>query len=74
MISTFGKIAVVKGVRELTGAKTTAKDLRGGAALILAGLAARGTTEIDNIYHIERGYEDIHLTLQELGADIIRTN
>lgn len=73
-IKTFGKIAVVKGVRELTGAKTTAKDLRGGAALILAGLAARGTTEIDNIYHIERGYEDIHLTLQELGADIIRTN
>lgn len=71
-IKTFGKIAVIKGVKELTGTKTTAKDLRGGAALILAGLVAKGTTEVNNIYHIERGYEDIHLTLQGLGADIIK--
>lgn len=73
-IKTFGRVAVIKGVKELTGAKTTAKDLRGGAALTLAGLAARGTTEVHNIYHIERGYEDLHLILQKLGADIIKTN
>lgn len=73
-IKTFGNIAVVKGVRELTGAKTTAKDLRGGAALILSGLAAKGTTEVHNIYHIERGYDNIHLTLQELGGDIVKSN
>jgi UDP-N-acetylglucosamine 1-carboxyvinyltransferase len=71
-IKSFGKVAVIKGVKELTGAKTTAKDLRGGAALALAGLVAKGTTEIYNIYHIERGYEDLHLTLQNLGADIIK--
>lgn len=73
-IKTFGKIAVIKGVKELTGAKTTAKDLRGGAALILAGLVSKGITEVNSIYHIERGYEDIDLTLQNLGADIIKVN
>ncbi len=73
-IKTFGRVAVINGVKELTGAKTTAKDLRGGAALTLAGLVARGTTEVHNIYHIERGYEDLHLSLQKLGADIIKTN
>lgn len=71
-IKSFGKVAVIKGVKELTGAKTTAKDLRGGAALVLAGLVAKGTTEVHNIFHIERGYEDLHLTLQSLGADIIK--
>ncbi|MGJ0847815.1 UDP-N-acetylglucosamine 1-carboxyvinyltransferase, partial [Tissierella praeacuta] len=69
-IKTFGRVAVIKGVKELTGAKTTAKDLRGGAALTLAGLAAKGTTEVNSIYHIERGYDNLHLTLQGLGADI----
>ncbi|MBU5438174.1 UDP-N-acetylglucosamine 1-carboxyvinyltransferase [Tissierella sp. MSJ-40] len=69
-IKTFGKVAVIKGVKELTGAKTTAKDLRGGAALVLAGLVAKGTTEVENIYHIERGYENLHLSLQDIGADI----
>lgn len=69
-IKTFGKVAVIKGVEELTGAKTTAKDLRGGACLVLAGLAAKGKTEIENIYHIKRGYEDFHLGLRGLGADI----
>lgn len=72
-IKTFGKVAVVNGVKELTGAKTSAKDLRGGAALVLAGLVAKGTTEVKNIYHIERGYEDFHLKLRDLGADIIKT-
>lgn len=69
-IKTFGKVAVIKGVKELTGAKTTAKDLRGGACLVLAGLAAGGQTEIENIYHIKRGYEDFHIRLREIGADI----
>lgn len=69
-IKTFGRIAVIKGVKELTGAKVTAKDLRGGAALILAGLAAKGVTEVDNIYHIERGYENFDLGLESLGANI----
>lgn len=69
-IKTFGKVAVVRGVEELTGAKVYAKDLRGGAALVLGGLAAKGTTEVRNIYHIERGYENFHETLQKLGADI----
>jgi len=73
-IKTFGKVAVIKGVRELTSAKTSAKDLRGGAALTLAGLIAKGTTEVNNIYHIERGYEDFHLALQSLGADITKVN
>lgn len=69
-IKTFGKVAVIKGVKELTGAKTTAKDLRGGACLVLAGLVAQGNTEIDNIFHIKRGYENFHIDLQELGANI----
>lgn len=69
-IKVFGKVAVVKGVKELTGAKTIAKDLRGGACLVLAGLAAKGTTEVENVYHINRGYEDFHIILKELGADI----
>ena len=73
-IKSFGKVAVIKGVKELTGAKTIAKDLRGGAALTLAGLVAKGTTEVHNIFHIERGYEDFHITLQNLGADIIKVN
>lgn len=73
-IKTFGKVAVINGVRELTGAKTTAKDLRGGAALVMAGLAAKGTTEVKDIYHIERGYEDFHLILKSLGADITKTD
>lgn len=73
-IKTFGRVAVITGVKELTGARTTAKDLRGGAALTLAGLVANGTTEVHNIYHIERGYENLHLVLQKLGADIIKVN
>jgi UDP-N-acetylglucosamine 1-carboxyvinyltransferase len=69
-IKTFGKVAVIKGVKDLTGAKVSAKDLRGGAALVLAGLVAQGTTEIDNIYHINRGYENMDISLRYLGADI----
>ncbi len=69
-IKTFGKVSVVKGVQKLTGAKVYAKDLRGGAALVLAGLIAEGTTEVENIYHINRGYENLHEILNSLGAKI----
>ena len=54
------------------GAPVTAPDLRAGAALVIAGLAASGVTEIDDIYHIERGYEDIEQKLRALGADIVK--
>lgn len=66
------RIAVVKGVNHLTGAEVTAMDLRGGAALILAGLAAHGTTIVNEIRHVERGYEGIERVLRSAGADIIR--
>lgn len=71
-IKIIGKVAIIKGVKELTGAKVKSKDLRGGASLVLAGLAAKGTTEVENIYHIERGYEDLDENLRKLGADIIK--
>ncbi|MHB9093861.1 MAG: UDP-N-acetylglucosamine 1-carboxyvinyltransferase [Eubacteriales bacterium] len=71
-ISVNGRVAVVKGVPQLYGAKVKATDLRGGAALILAGLAARGETEISLIHHIDRGYESLEYKLCELGADIKR--
>ncbi|SHK38549.1 UDP-N-acetylglucosamine 1-carboxyvinyltransferase [Paramaledivibacter caminithermalis] len=69
-----GRVAVIKGVKKLTGAKVEAKDLRGGAALVLAGLAAEGTTIIENIKHIERGYDNLDIMLEKLGADIKRVD
>ena len=69
-----GRMAVVEGVHHLNGANVRATDLRGGSAMILAGLSARGTTEITEIYHIDRGYETPEKTLSELGADIKRVN
>ena len=69
-ISVDGRIAVIEGVDELTGALVKATDLRAGAALIIAGLAANGKTVIDEIKHIQRGYENIIEKLQNLGADI----
>ena len=69
-ISVDGKVAVVEGVGRLMGAPVRATDLRAGAALIIAGLAATGTTEIEDIHHIERGYEDIEKKLRAIGADI----
>jgi UDP-N-acetylglucosamine 1-carboxyvinyltransferase len=65
-----GRQAIVPGGSILRGAKVTATDLRAGAALILAGLIAKGETEISDIYHIERGYDDIVGKLSKLGADI----
>lgn len=65
-----GKVAVVEGVPELYGAKVSSPDLRGGAALVVAGLSAGGVTEINDIHYIERGYESIELSLSRLGASI----
>jgi UDP-N-acetylglucosamine 1-carboxyvinyltransferase len=66
--------AVVRGGRQLVGAKVMSTDLRGSASLILAGLVARGTTEVLRVYHIDRGYEEIERKLQKLGADIERVS
>ena len=65
-----GKVAVVEGVDHLTGAPVRACDLRAGAAMVIAGLAAHGVTEVDCIHYIERGYEDIVRKLSGVGADI----
>lgn len=65
-----GKVAVIEGVDHLTGAPVRACDLRAGAAMVIAGLAAHGVTEVDCIYYIERGYEDIVRKLSGVGADI----
>ena len=64
--------AIVTGVERLTGARVVAPDLRAGAALVLAGLAAEGVTIVDDIYFVERGYEDFPEKLQGLGAEIMR--
>ena len=71
-IVTEGRSAVVNGPRRLSGCDVRATDLRAGAAMILAGLVAEGTTCIGDLYHIDRGYEGIVEKLQELGADIQR--
>jgi len=67
-----GRIAIIKGVEKLTGASVNAWDLRGGAALVLAGLAAEGETIINNIKHIDRGYESLEKKLAQVGARIYR--
>ena len=67
-----GKTAIVTGKEKLRGATVCAHDLRAGAALIIAGLAAEGTTKVENIHFIERGYENIIEKLQNLGANIQR--
>ncbi len=66
--------AIVRGVKQLTGAKVMSTDLRASASLILAGLVAEGTTEVLRVYHIDRGYEAIEKKLQMLGADIVRVS
>ncbi len=65
-----GDTAIIEGVSRYTGATLSAPDLRAGAALVLAGLAAEGITIVEDIRYIERGYEDFHLKLQGLGAQI----
>lgn len=69
-IQVDGKVAVVEGVKQLVGAPIQACDLRAGAALVIAGLAAHGTTELSHIQYIERGYEDLVGKLRAVGADI----
>ncbi len=75
-ISVDGKLAVIEGVEQLKGAPVKATDLRAGAAMIIAALGAKGTTQIEDIRHIERGYEDVVDKFAALGADIkkIRSN
>ena len=72
-IAVDGHTAVVRGVEALEGASVMATDLRASACLVIAGLAARGETVIDRIYHLDRGYEHIEAKLSALGADIVRT-
>ena len=67
-----GGNAIVKGVQKLSGAPIMATDLRASASLVLAGLVAEGQTEVDRVYHIDRGYENIEEKLSALGADVRR--
>jgi UDP-N-acetylglucosamine 1-carboxyvinyltransferase len=67
-----GHSAIIKGVKKLSAAPVMASDLRGGAALVLAGLVAEGTTELSRIYHLDRGYAKLEEKLNSLGADIKR--
>jgi UDP-N-acetylglucosamine 1-carboxyvinyltransferase len=69
-----GPTAIIHGVKELQGAAVMASDLRASAALVLAGLVAKGTTRIDRVYHIDRGYEKIEQKLVGVGADIERVS
>lgn len=68
------RMALIKGVDRLYGASVTASDLRGGAALVLAGLVAHGYTTVEDIYHIDRGYKNMEIDLNSLGAEISRIN
>ncbi|HKL41495.1 MAG TPA: UDP-N-acetylglucosamine 1-carboxyvinyltransferase [Clostridia bacterium] len=67
-----GHSAIVRGVSELEGSEVVATDLRAGAALVLAGLVAKGETHVNSIYHIDRGYSNLESNLRKLGADIKR--
>ena len=71
-IKVAGQEAIITGVKKLTGTSVMASDIRAGAGLLVAALAASGNTEILRVYHIDRGYEDIEVKLQHLGADIER--
>ena len=68
-----GRVAIVDGTDKLYGTRVKSTDLRGGGALIVAGLAAKGTTEISSVCHIDRGYEKIEENFRKLGADIFRS-
>ena len=73
-IQVDGKVAVVEGVSQLSGAPVKATDLRAGAALLQAALCAHGTSVLEDIHYVERGYEDIIPKLQSLGANIKKIN
>ena len=66
------KIAIIQGPSKLTGAEVMATDLRASVSLILAGLAAKGETTLNRIYHLDRGYEQIEVKLEACGAEIKR--
>jgi UDP-N-acetylglucosamine 1-carboxyvinyltransferase len=71
-IEADGSTAVVRGQRYYHGAPVMATDLRASASLVLAGLAARGRTEVSRVYHLDRGYEQLEVKLRSLGAAIER--
>ncbi len=71
-IKVYDRKALIKGVKELKGNRVAAKDLRGGTALVIGGLIAKGTTVVENIGHIDRGHEKLEETLRKLGAEIER--
>jgi UDP-N-acetylglucosamine 1-carboxyvinyltransferase len=71
-IEADGSGAIVRGVDAYQGAQVMATDLRASASLVLAGLAAAGTTEVSRVYHLDRGYERVESKLQALGARIRR--
>ena len=74
-ITPMAQVAIVRGNRgALSGASVMATDLRASASLVLAGLAAEGTTMVNRIYHLDRGYENLERKLAGLGADIKRVN
>ena len=66
------RTAIIRGVKKIYGTDVYAKDLRGGAGLIIAGLVAEGDTIINDVHHVDRGYEDVEKIFSELGADIKR--
>ena len=67
-----GSTATVRGVESLVGAHVTAPDIRAGAALVVAGLAAEGETVVSAVHHVDRGYDDLVGRLSGLGADVTR--
>ena len=71
-ITAQGKSAFFEGVKKLSGAPVYSSDLRAGAALVIAGIAAEGKTEIYNLEHIDRGYENIEAKFRNIGANIKR--
>ena len=71
-VRTLGDEATVVGVKHLSGASVMASDIRAGAGLVVACLAARGTSTVNRIYHIDRGYERLEERLSDLGADVQR--
>ena len=73
-IKVEGNIAIISGVKKYTGARVNAPDLRAGAALVIAGLAADGITVVDDIYYIQRGYEELASKLRGIGAQIEKVN
>lgn len=73
-IKVEGRVAVIEGIEALSGARVSATDLRAGAALVIAGLMAKGETEVCNLFHIDRGYENLEGKLASLGAEIKRIN